>query len=67
MAKHLRLVIFSKILNHKDRTVGGIYDRHTYDAEKRQALEAWEAELEQILAGKADKDGKVIDIRQAQG
>lgn len=61
-----RLVV-DKILNHKDRTVGGIYDQHTYDAEKRQALEAWEAELEQILAGKADKDGKVIDIRQAQG
>jgi hypothetical protein len=47
--------------------VGGIYDWHTYDAEKRQALEAWEAELEQILFGKVDKDGKVIDIRQAQG
>jgi integrase len=61
-----RLVV-DKILNHKDRTVGGIYDRHTYDAEKRQALEAWEAELEQTLAGKMDKDGKVIDIRQAQG
>lgn len=56
-----------KILNHKDKSGGGIYDRHTYDAEKRQALEAWEAELEQILAGKMDKDGKVIDIRQAQG
>ncbi len=61
-----RLVV-EKILNHKDRTVGGIYDRHTYDAEKRQALEAWEAELEAILAGKRDKDGKVIDIKQAQG
>ncbi|MDZ7760823.1 MAG: tyrosine-type recombinase/integrase [Desulfovermiculus sp.] len=61
-----RLVV-DKILNHKDRTVGGIYDRHTYDAEKRQALEAWEAELEQILAGKLDKGGKVIDIRKAQG
>ena len=61
-----RLVV-DKILNHKDRTVVGIYDRHTYDTEKRQALEAWETELEQILTGKMDKDGKVIDIRQAQG
>jgi hypothetical protein len=51
----------------KDITVGGIYDRHTYDAEKLQALEAWEAELEQILSGKLDKNGKIIDIRQAQG
>jgi phosphoserine phosphatase len=61
-----RLVV-EKLLNHKDRTVGGIYDRHTYDAEKLQALEAWEAELEQILSGKLDKNGKIIDIRQAQG
>ena len=49
-------------------TMGGeIYDRHTYDAEKRKAMEVWDAELEQILAGKIDKDGKVIDIRQVQG
>ncbi|MDZ7760763.1 MAG: hypothetical protein U5L00_10965 [Desulfovermiculus sp.] len=49
------------------RDRGGTDDRHTYDAEKRQALEAWEVELEQILAGKMDKDGKVIDIRKVQG
>ncbi len=61
-----RLVV-DKLLNHKDRTVGGIYDRHTYEKEKREALEAWESELEEILSGKVDKDGKVIDIRKAQG
>ncbi|MGM0646439.1 MAG: hypothetical protein ACQESV_08620 [Thermodesulfobacteriota bacterium] len=47
--------------------MGGIYDRHTYDAEKHQALEAREAELKAILTGKRDRDGKVIDIKQAQG
>jgi integrase len=46
-----RLVI-DKLLNHKDQTVGGIYDRHSYDKEKRLALEAWERELESILTGK---------------
>ena len=47
--------------------MGGIYARHTHHAEKRQALEAWEAELEQILVGKMGKDGKVIEIRKSSG
>ena len=33
-----RLVI-AKVLNHVDKGVTAIYDRHTYDAEKRAALE----------------------------
>ena len=56
-----RLVV-DKLLTHKDQTVGGIYDRHSYDKEKREALEAWENELETVLAGK----GKVIDIKEAK-
>jgi integrase len=43
----------ARVLNHVD---GGaratrVYDRHTYDAEKRFALEAWQRELHRILAG----------------
>jgi integrase len=34
-----------KILNHVDRSVTSIYDRHSYDGEKRQALEAWPANI----------------------
>ena len=37
-----RLVI-GRVLNHADRGVTAIYDRHSYLAEKRQALEAWAA------------------------
>jgi integrase len=33
--------IQDKVLAHKDRTIGGIYDRYEYLAEKRLALEAW--------------------------
>lgn len=33
--------IQDRILNHKDQSVGGIYDRYSYDAEKRAALQAW--------------------------
>ena len=41
----------SKILNHVESGVTAVYDRHSYDPEKRQALDAWGARLEQILAG----------------
>lgn len=31
----------SKILNHAERDVTSVYDRHSYDGEKREALEVW--------------------------
>lgn len=39
-----RLVV-GKILNHAEPGVTRVYDRHSYDAEKRQALEAWAAQV----------------------
>lgn len=42
-------LILDKVLNHKDTSVGGIYDRYSYDVEKREALEAWASELSTIL------------------
>jgi integrase len=33
--------IISRVLNHADSSVTGIYDRHAYMAEKRHALETW--------------------------
>ena len=46
-----RLVI-AKVLNHVDRGVTAIYDRHGYDPEKRVALETWERTLTTILEEK---------------
>ena len=43
-----RLVI-GKILNHADTGVTAIYDRSTYDREKRDALLAWGDRLEAIV------------------
>lgn len=43
-----RLVV-SKILNHAENSVTAVYDRHTYDKEKRNALQVWANKLEQIL------------------
>ncbi len=39
-----RLVV-SKVLNHVETGVTAVYDRHGYDAEKREALEKWAAHL----------------------
>jgi integrase len=41
----------SKLLNHAESGVTAVYDRHSYDAEKRQALEAWGRRLEKIVTG----------------
>ncbi|MFB3086922.1 MAG: hypothetical protein ACE10E_01215 [Acidiferrobacterales bacterium] len=53
-----RLVV-SKVLNHAESHVTAVYDRHSYDLEKRQALDAWSRKLGTIISGKA---GKVIAL-----
>jgi len=45
-----RLVI-SKVLNHAEAGVTSIYDRHSYDPEKREALDAWARRLGEIIEG----------------
>jgi integrase len=42
-----RLVI-SKLLNHVEPGITAVYDRHTYDKEKRDALDAWASRLTRI-------------------
>ena len=39
----------SKILNHAEKGVTAVYDRHSYDAEKREALDAWGKRLIEII------------------
>jgi integrase len=48
-----RLVV-SKILNHAEAGVTSVYDRHSYDGEKRAALDAWAARLEEIIGNKQE-------------
>ncbi len=43
-------LVIGKILNHADPSVTVIYDRHGYDAEKREALEMWEIKLLGIVS-----------------
>ncbi len=55
-----RLVV-SKILNHVERGITAVYDRHSYDAEKRAALLKWERRAQHIVSAK----GKVILLHAA--
>jgi hypothetical protein len=44
-----RLVV-GKILNHVEQGITKVYDRHSYDKEKREALNAWGARLSHIVS-----------------
>ena len=57
-----RLVV-SKILNHVERGVTAVYDRHSYDQEKRQALEAWGSRLQAIIQERNGEESNIIPIR----
>lgn len=49
--------IIGRVLNHVERGVTSVYDRHSYDPEKQAALTWWDAKLTAILA---NKGGKVL-------
>jgi integrase len=55
-------LIVSKVLNHVERGITAVYDRHSYDAEKRAALLKWEQHLTAILNAKK-RTAKVIALR----
>ena len=58
-----RLVV-AKILNHIEPGVTRVYDRHTYDAEKRQALEAWGRKVMALVTGET---GKILRVKRKIG
>jgi hypothetical protein len=49
-----------KVLNHAERDVTAVCDRHSYDPEKRTALDAWGRRLDTILGGK--KPAEVVPL-----
>ena len=58
------LQVIEAVLGHVSGSragVVGIYQRHTYDAEKRAALEAWGAHVMALVEG--SKPGKVLPMR----
>jgi len=59
--------IIGRVLNHADRSVTGIYDRHEYLNEKRQALEAWGNHLGNLVERARENMGPGRDVRRAAG
>lgn len=55
-----RLVV-SRILNHVESGITAVYDRHSYDQEKQQAMNAWGRKLSSIITNTADN---VIPLRK---
>jgi integrase len=53
-----------KILNHIENGVTAVYDRYSYDAEKRHALDAWGSRLTTILGGDT-ATGNVVAMHYA--
>jgi integrase len=52
-----------KILNHSEgKDVTAIYERHSYDKEKREALLLWDRQLKKMISGLTDSP-KVADLR----
>ena len=58
-----RLVV-SKILNHVETGVTAVYDRHSYDLEKRAALDFWGRRLEAMVS-KRRAPAKLLRFRVA--
>jgi integrase len=56
--------IVGRTLNHAERGVTAVYDRHSYDREKRQALDAWAARLDEIVTGKQQRSN-VVELARA--
>lgn len=54
-----------RILNHAKRGVTAtVYNQHQYDAEKRQALEAWDRELRRIVTEAPKGAADVVPMRR---
>ena len=49
------------VLNHRNQTVGGRYDHHAFDDEKREALSAWESHL---LSLAVETTSNVVGLRR---
>jgi integrase len=55
-------LVMSKILNHVERGITAVYDRHSHDAEKRAALLKWENHLTAILSAQ-EAASNVVALR----
>jgi hypothetical protein len=59
-------VVVQKILNHVETGVTAVYDRYSYDSEKRVALDGWGRQVAVILANE-QATPKVLEILKGLG
>jgi integrase len=61
----INLPVIEKLLNHVSGSFAGIvgvYQRHSYDAEKRAAMQTWSRHVEAIVTGEAAAN--VVELRR---
>jgi integrase len=56
-------VVAEKVLGHQLQGILKVYNRHSYDIEKRAALMAWENRLRRILGLEVEGAGKIVNLR----
>jgi len=59
-------IVAERVMGHKLQGVLAVYNRYSYDTEKRVALEKWERELRRILGARTSSPGKVISMRRVK-
>jgi integrase len=62
----VRLEVTEAVLNHVSGSragIVGVYQRHEYTAEKRQALDAWARRLDAIVKGAANSNVVALSVR----
>lgn len=52
--------VVARLLGHADRAITSVYDKYSYDSEKRAALMRWDARLQEIVTGR--KPSNVIEF-----
>jgi integrase len=57
-------VVAERVMGHKLQGMLAIYNRHGYDAEKRQALDRWAKRLKQIVGIEEPDRGNVIQFKR---
>jgi integrase len=63
----VRLEVTEAVLNHISGSrsgIAGIYQRHTWETEKRAALEAWAAHVSAVVSGRSARP-KVVPLFKA--
>ena len=50
--------VIGKVLNHVEPGVTKVYNRYSYDSEKKEALQKWEENLKEVVGLTGEKQSK---------